>query len=123
MATQNDFTRGFTVNTAMSAFIRVTVSANGAIGPSGGEQGQGVLQSDVQGLSFEIPKVRFNGVGSMQVAVTGNGTTAITPGASLYTTANGYLCVSAMTGVLLWGVALQGSGTNTGAVIEALPSF
>ena len=123
MATQNDFTRGFTVGTAMSAFIRVTITANGSIVPSGGEQGSGVLQQDVLGQSFEVAKVRFNGVGTSQVAVTGNGTTAITPGASLYTTAGGYLCASAATGVLLWGIALQGSGTNTGAVIEVAPAF
>ena len=124
MATQNDFTRGFTVFTAMSAYIRVTVSSNGSIQASGLEQGQGVLQQDVQGLSWEVAKVRFYGVGSMQVAVTGNGTTAITVGCSLYTTANGYVCASAAaSNGLLWGVALQGSGTNTGAVIEAVPVF
>lgn len=121
MATQNDFTRGFTVNTAMSAFVRVTVSANGAIGPSGGEQGNGVIQQDVSGAVYDIGKVRFFGTGSIQVAVTGNGSVAITPGATLGTTANGYLCVSPYT--LAFGVALQGSGTNTGAVIEVLPTF
>lgn len=121
MATQNDFTRGFTVNTAMSAFIRVTVSANGAIEPSGAEQGQGVIQQDVAGNTFDVAKVRFYGTGSVQVAVTGNGTTAITPGATLGTTLLGYVCVSPYTNV--WGIALQGSGTTTGAVIEAVPSF
>ena len=121
MATQYDFSRGFTVSSAMSAFIRVTVTANGTIIPSQGEQGQGVLQQDVAGNSYEVAKVRFNGAGSMQVAVTGNATTAITPGCSLYTTANGYVCASP--GVTLWGIALQGSGTNTGAVIEAVPAF
>ena len=121
MATSSDFTRGFTVNTAMSAFIRVTISSNGAIGPSGAEQGAGVLQQDVQGLSWEVAKVRFYGTGSCQVAVTGNGTTAITPGATLGTTLLGYVCVSPYTNV--WGVAVQGSGTNTGSVIEALPVF
>ena len=121
MATQNDFTRGFTVGTAMSAFIRVTVTANGSIIPSQAEQGQGVLQADCLGLTYEVVKVRFYGVGSVQVAVTGNGTTAITPGVSLYTTANGYVCASP--GTNLWGIALQGSGLNTGAVIEAVPAF
>jgi hypothetical protein len=121
MATSNDFSRGFTVNTAMSAFIRVTVSLNGAIGPSGAEQGQGVLQQDVAGNSYDVPKVRFFGTGSCQIAVTGNGTTAITPGATLGTTLLGYVCVSPYTNV--WGIALQGSGTNTGSVIEALPAF
>lgn len=123
MATQNDFTRGFTVNTAMSAFIRVTVSANGAIGASGIEQGQGILQQDVAGNSYDVPKVRFYGVGTMQVAVTGNSTIALTPGASLYTTAGGYVCATIYGSVNLWGIALQGSGTNTGAVIEAIPAF
>lgn len=123
MATQNDFHRGFTVNTAMSAFIRVTVSSNGAIGPSGAEQGQGVIQQDVTGISSynEVAKVRFYGTGSVQIAVTGNGTTAITPGATLGTTLLGYVCVSPYTNV--WGIALQGSGTNTGSVIEAVPAF
>lgn len=105
----------------MSAFIRVTVTADGSIIPSQGEQWQGILQEDVLGLSYETPQVRLNGTGSSIVAVTGNGTTAITPGASLYTTANGYVCASP--GVNLWGIALQGSGTTTGVAIEAIPAF
>lgn len=122
MATQNDYSRSFTVQTPMSAYIRVTVSSNGSIQPSGTEQGQGILQADVLGLSYESPKVRFYGTGSCQIAVTGNGTTAITPGCSLYTTgASGYVCASP--GTNLWGVALTSSGTNTGSVIEALPAF
>ena len=121
MSLQFDFTRTFTVGTAMSAFIRVTITANGSIVPSQGEQGQGILQQDVQGLSWENAKVRLNGVGSSIVAVTGNATTAITPGASLYTTANGYVCASP--GTNLWGIAATGSSNATGSVIEAIPSF
>ena len=121
MATYNDVTRGFTPNTAMSAYIRVTVSANGAINPSAGEIGAGILLEDTAGNSYEVPKVRFANSGSCPVAVTGNGTTAITPGASIGTTANGYLCASPFTN--FWGVALQGSGTTTGAVIEALELY
>ncbi len=105
----------------MSAYTRVTISNNGAIGPSGVEIEVGVLQEDVLGMSYETPKVRFQQIGTCAVAVTGNGVTAITPGACIGTTANGYLCASPYGNY--WGVALQGSGTTTGAVIEAIALF
>lgn len=77
MATQNDFTRSFQVNAAMSAGLRVSVSSNGKIGLAGAsEPGVGVLQEDCTANAYENPKVRFYGTGSVVVVGTGAPATA-----------------------------------------------
>lgn len=77
MSTQNDFSRSFKVNAAMSAGLRVAVSSNGYIGLAGaGEAGIGVLQEDCTANSYENPKVRFFGTGSVGIIGTGAPATA-----------------------------------------------
>lgn len=118
MATQNDFSRAFTVSTAMSAFLRVSVSGDGSLRVAGTEFGIGILQEDVLGAAYETPKVRFPQAASSMIQVTG--ATAVTPGASLYTVAGGYV---AITGTTLWGQCLQGSGGTNPVIIEAVATY
>jgi hypothetical protein len=77
MSTQNDFSRSFKVNAAMSAGLRVAVSSNGYIGLAGRtDPGVGVLQEDCTSAAYENPKVRFWGTGSVGVIGTGAPATA-----------------------------------------------
>lgn len=119
MSTQNDFSRSFTVNAAMSAFRRVTVSANGSIGYAAiNEAGIGVLQQDTTANSYENPKVRFYTTGSFKVSATGG---LVTAGNTLYAVTNGQVAVTnGATGGVAVGIALE-SGNYTGEWIEAAP--
>jgi len=77
MSTQNTFTRSFQVNSAMSAFYRVTVSTNGKIGLAGVDVlGIGILQEDCTSNSYENPSVRLWGGGTFKCAITGSSVTA-----------------------------------------------
>lgn len=120
MATQNDFSRSFPVNSAMSHGYRVSVSSNGAIGLSTAtDYGVGVLQQDAQGASFESPKVRFYYTGSSDIAVTAVTAYPITPGSIVFLAAGGMV---AQTGSLTFGVALE-SPVENGDLIEVVPNF
>ena len=115
MATQNDFSRSYSVNAAMSAFVRVAVSSNGRIGPAGlGVVGVGMLQEDTTAGTYENPKVRFYGTGSARAAVTG---CPITASAVLFCLANGLAGPAG--GTVSYGYALENAATN-GQVIEVV---
>lgn len=118
MATQNDFVRAFNnPPAALSAFSRVDVNSDGAIILADASvRGIGVLQTDVQGESWENPDVRFWGTGSVQILGTAG---PITPGDTLYTAAGGRV---APTGSNVVGRALTALGTVSGA-LEMFPQF
>lgn len=89
MSTQNDFERSFPVGVAMSAYLRVAISANGQVTPAAlKEPGIGVLQQDVQGASWENAKVRFYGTGSCVMLATGG---LITVGTTMFGATGGYV--------------------------------
>lgn len=89
MSTQNDFSRSFPVGVAMSAYLRVSISAGGQITPAKlTEPGIGILQQDVQGASWENAKVRFYGTGSCIGLATGG---LITIGTTLFAATSGYV--------------------------------
>ena len=116
MATTNDFSRSFSVNAALSAFRRVSVSNNGAIGyADNGVNGVGVLQQDVTNDSFYTPQVRFYGTGSYMCAVTG---APVTCGDTVYAAVTGYV---SSTGTVVAGRTLTTSTVN-GTWIEVVPA-
>lgn len=123
MATQNDFTRSFGVNAAMSAFSRVVVSPNSKISLADlNTRGLGVLQEDVSNDTWQNPAVRFWGTGSCQVLATGG---SITPGDTLFTAVEpGYVQPSAaVTGALTMGRAVTGLPGSVSGVLEMAPQF
>lgn len=119
MATQNDFTRSFQVNAAMSAGLRVAVSSNGKIGLAGAsDPGVGVLQEDCTANSYENPKVRFWGTGS--VAVIGTGAPA-TAGNLVFAVVTGQIApTQASTPQWVVGRLLE-SYTVNGSKVEVVP--
>lgn len=119
MSTYNDFSRSFTVNAAMSAGRRVALSNNGSIGLAAAEQfGVGVLERDCTADSFENPKVRLPGTGSVSVCATGAPGTV---GDILYCLASGQVGpTNSATNGIQYGVAFE-SWTANGVLIEALP--
>lgn len=123
MATQNDFSRSFPPNAAMSAYFRVVVSPNGKISLADTKvRGIGIIQEDVQGGYWENPAVRLWGTGTCQVMAT-NG--PITPGDTIYTAAEAGMVQNsaAVTNSITMGKAITGlPGAITG-VIEFLPLF
>lgn len=115
MATQNDFTRAFGVNSAMSGFRRVALSSNGSVGYAAtAVVGIGVLQQDVAGNSWDTPQVRFYTHGSFICSVTG---VPVTIGDTLYAGATGQV---ASTGTVTIGLAGTNAATN-GDIIEVYP--
>jgi hypothetical protein len=78
MSTQQDFTRSFEVNAAMSRGRVVACSPNGKISLAACDDAKsiGVLQVDTTANSYENPKVRLWGAGTAMVAVTGTPLTA-----------------------------------------------
>lgn len=122
MSTYNDFSRSFTVNAAMSAGVRVALSSNGSIGLAGDRiLGLGVLQRDTTAGSYENPKVRFFGTGSVSVAVTGGPATV---GDKLFCLALGQVGpTSAAAGNgIQFGILLESySAAQNGSLAEALP--
>lgn len=119
MATQNDFSRTFPVNAAMSANRLVAVSSNGSIGLNPIDvPGIGVLQTDVTAGAYENAVVRLFGTGTVRVAVTGAPGTC---GNTLYAVTNGLVAVTnATVNGQKVGIALESFTTN-GVVIEMLP--
>lgn len=119
MATQNDFTRSFAVNAAMSAGLRVSVSSNGKIGlASSTEPGVGVLQEDCTAESYENPKVRFYGTGSVVCVGTGAPATA---GNLVFAAVTGQIVpTAAVTPVWVIGRLLE-SYTVNGSKVEVVP--
>jgi len=115
MATQNDFSRSFTVNAAMSAFARVAISSNGSIGLAGaGVVGVGVLQEDTTANSYENPKVRLYGAGTCRIAVTA---VPVTIGDVMFCVTNGLVANTG--GTVSFGYALGSAATN-GQIIEVV---
>lgn len=120
MSTQNDFSRSFTANTAMSAFRRVAVSSNGALDLGANNAlGIGILQQDTAAQSYENPKVRFYTTGSFKVSATGG---SITAGNTLYAVTSGQVAVTnGGTGGTVVGIALETGSYTAGEWIEAAP--
>ena len=113
MATQNDFSRSFTVNAAMSAFARVAVSNNKSIGLAAiGVVGVGVLQEDCTSGAYENPKVRLYGNGTVKIAVTA---VPVTAGDVLFCVTNGLVANTG--GTVSFGYALENAATN-GQIVE-----
>lgn len=73
MSSQFDLSRSFQVNTAMSRGRVVAVSNNGKITLAACDSAiaVGVLQADCTANSYENPKVRLYGAGTVMVSVTG----------------------------------------------------
>jgi hypothetical protein len=122
MATQNDFTRSFGVNAAMSAFSRVVVSPNGKISLADiNSRGVGIIQEDVSNDVWQNPAVRFWGTGSAQVLATAG---PVTPGDTLFTaTEAGYVRPSAITSSLTMGRCISGIPGAVSGVVEMAPQF
>lgn len=119
MSTQNDFTRSFGVNAAMSAGLRVSVSSNGKIGLAGRtDPGVGVLQQDCTNDTWQTPKVRFWGTGSVGVIATGAPGTA---GDLVFAVVTGQVAVTqATTPYFVVGRLLE-SYTVNGSKVEIVP--
>ena len=123
MASQNNFSRSFTVNAAMSAGSVVALSSNASIGLNAINQpGIGVLQDDCTANSYENPKVRLYGTGTSKVSVTG---TPLTAGDTLYTVTNGQVAgTNGATGGQKFGILLETTGASAnGQLFEALPQI
>lgn len=117
MATQNNDTRTFQANAAMSAYRLVAISSNGGVGLNPATKaGDGVLQEDVKDGDAKGAVVRMPGAGSFKVAITG----AVTAGNLLFAEASGYAAASGTIAINL-RAAESASGTNS--VIEAIPVF
>ena len=121
MATQNDFSRAFPASVPMSAWRRVSCTSTGAIAYANAtDPGVGVLQEDVLGgTTYENPKVRFYGTGSVMVAVTGG---VATPGNTAYTAVTGYVSAATSSGSITFGIFLT-AATPNGTVAEVLPAL
>lgn len=118
MSTQNDFSRSFKVNAAMSAGLRVAVSSNGRIGLAGRDAGIGVLQEDTTSAEYENPKVRFWGTGSVGIIGTGAPATA---GDLMFAVVTGQVApTQATTPYAIVGRLLE-SYTVNGSKVEIVP--
>ena len=85
--TQQDLSRSFPVSTAMSRGRVVQLFSDGNIRLNPiNSLGIGVLAEDCAGNSYENPKVRLWGAGTVGVSVTGTGLTA---GDTLYAVTSG----------------------------------
>ena len=77
MATQNNFTRSFRPNVAMSAFTRVVVSPNGYISIAPVDVlGIGTVVEDCTANTYETVTVRLWGTGTFRAILTGLSATA-----------------------------------------------
>jgi hypothetical protein len=118
MSTQNDFSRSFALNSAMSAGRRVAISNNGKLDPAGvGVAGIGVLQEDGTTDSWCNPKVRFYGTGSVGILGTGAPATA---GDFVYAAATGMIAPTAVTPYAPVGYLAEGYTVN-GSKVEVIP--
>lgn len=117
MATQNDHTRTFPANAAMSAFRLVALSSNGGVGVNPATSaGVGILQNDVIQDDARGAVVRLPGAGSYKIAITG----AVTAGNLLYAAASGY---AAATGTIGIGLRSVESASGDNSIVEATPVF
>ena len=119
MATQNNETRSFAVNAAMSAYRVVAVSSNGSIDLAAVDRrGVGILQEDTTANSYERPNVRLYGTGTFRVAVTG---TPLTAGNTMVVVTNGFVSVTnglvGNTGVII-GILLESAAASTNGSIR-----
>jgi hypothetical protein len=118
MATQNDSSRTFPANVALSQFRRVTLSSNGGVGLADNIiAGVGIVQRDTTADDPYGAIVRLSGAGSYAIAVTA---APVTAGNLLYAALNGY---AAPTGTVSLGLRAAENTTVNGSVIEAIPSF
>lgn len=114
MSSQQDLTRSFQVNAAMSAGRVVAVSNNGYIGLAACDSAIaiGVLQVDTTANAYENPRVRLLGAGTVLVSVTG---CPLTTGDVMVVVTSGQVSVTngrtGDTGVEL-GVLLENAATN-----------
>ena len=120
MSTQNDFTRSYKSNAAISAYTRVSVSANGSIQVAGtGNPGVGIIQNDITSNSYENAKVRMYGTGSFQILATGAPGTA---GDTVYFVGLGKVDVASGGTPWVSAGSLAASYTSNGAVVEVIPA-
>ena len=127
MATQSDLQRGFKINAAMSAFLRVVVDTSGLVGPATFNQlGIGVLQNDVSSTTYDIAVVRLWGAGSFKMTATG---LSMTAGNVVHALTSGYFgipSVGAVTPNCTIGYLLESVSvplTNTQSVAEVAIAF
>lgn len=114
MSAQNDFSRSFQVNAAMSRGTVVACSPNGKLTAALCDSSTtiGVLQDDCTSNTYENPKVRLWGAGTAQIAITG---APLTAGDVMVVVTGGYVSVTNAragdTGVKI-GVLLENASTN-----------
>ena len=118
MSTQNDNSRTFPANAAMTQFRRVALSENGGVAHADNTvAGIGVIQRDaVEGDTYGAV-VRLRGAGSHKIAITA---APVTAGNLLYAAANGY---AAPTGTVSLALEADENAGGNGAIIEAIPRF
>jgi hypothetical protein len=116
MATQNNESRTFPSNAAITAFRRVVLSTNGGVGVADNTvAGVGVLQRDTVADDTYGAVVRLAGAGTFKIAITA---APVTVGNILYAAANGAV---APTGTVSLGWRAVESASANDAVIEAIP--
>ena len=127
MATQSDLHRGFKINAAMSAFLRVAVDTGGLVGPATFNQlGIGVVQNDVSSTTYDIAVVRLWGAGTMKMTATG---LSMTAGDKVQALTSGYFGInvtSSVTAACTIGYLLESVSaplTNTQSVAEVAMAF
>ena len=127
MATQSDLHRGFKINAAMSAFLRVVVDTGGLVGPTTFNQlGIGVLQNDVSSTTYDIAVVRLWGAGTMKMTATG---LSMTAGDKVQALTSGYFGINvtgSVTAACTIGYLLESVSaplTNTQSVAEVAMAF
>ena len=114
MSTQNNFSRSFQANAAMSRGRVVRVSANGYLDLAVVDAAAhvGVLQEDITSSAYENANVRLWGSGTCMIAVTG---VPLTAGNVMVVCTNGYVSVTnglaGNSGVKV-GVLLENAATN-----------
>ena len=127
MATQSDLQRGFKINAAMSAFLRVVVDTSGLVGPATFNQlGIGVLQNDVSSTTYDIEVVRLWGAVTMKMTATG---LSMTAGDKVQALTSGYFGIN-VTGSVTAGCTIgyllesvSAPLTNTQSVAEVAMAF
>lgn len=114
MSTQQDFTRSFQTNTAMSRGRVVALSNNGKITLAACDSAIviGTLAVDTTAEAYENPKVRLLGAGTVMVSVTG---CPLTAGDVMVVCTSGQVsATNARTGDtgVEFGVLLENAATN-----------
>jgi hypothetical protein len=114
MSVQKDFTGSWQVNAAMSRGFVVAFSPNGKLSLALCDSATsiGVIQEDTTANSYENPKVRLWGAGTVMVAVTG---CPLTAGDVMVVVTGGYVSVTnGKTGNVSTkvGILLESAATN-----------